>query len=72
MRLAHYLNTKEEGAKLIESCGSACQMLEECGLTSLKEIMLDVVDFAHKFKSLGIVTSEVGLFTAIILLSAGK
>ncbi|XP_054753267.1 nuclear receptor subfamily 1 group D member 2-like [Lytechinus pictus] len=72
VRLAHYLNTKEEGAKLIESCQSACQMLEECGLISIKEIMLDVVDFAEKFKALGIVTSEVGLFTAIILLSADR
>lgn len=69
VRFASLFNVKEQTVTFISG---ATYSLEELRAMGMSELLGAMFDFSHKLAALELSTQELGLFTAVVLVSAGE
>ncbi len=69
MRFASLFNMKEQTVTFISG---ATYSMEELKAMGMSELLGAMFDFSHKLATLELSAQELGLFTAVVLVSAGK
>lgn len=69
VRFASLFNVKEQTVTFVSG---ATYSLEELRAMGMSELLGAMFDFSHKLAALELTSQELGLFTAVVLVSAGE